>query len=74
MGTPRNIDHPRVKTYIVPSKTADGIPIHVRLYSTKYHLDKRGTGRTLAEAIKDARRGVPKASRKTNRKKTSRRH
>jgi hypothetical protein len=57
MGTPRNISRPKMKTYIVPSPTA----IHVRIYATQFHLDKRGSGRTLSEALKEARHGIPKA-------------
>ena len=60
MGTPRNVSNPVVKTYIVPSENA----IHVRIYAPKFSLDKRGTGRTLSDAVKNAIHGIPKAKRK----------
>jgi hypothetical protein len=60
MGTPRNVSNPVMKTYIVPSGTA----IHVRVYAPKFSLDKRGTGRTLSDAVKNALHGIPKTKRK----------
>jgi hypothetical protein len=60
MGTPRNVSNPVMKTYIVTSGSA----IHVRVYASKFSLDKRGTGRTLSDAVKNALRGIPKTKHK----------
>jgi hypothetical protein len=48
-----------VRTYITQS-TSPGKKekVHARLYAPKYNLDKRGTGRSLDEALRRAKAAV----------------
>ena len=58
MAGPRVV-RPVVRTYITQS-TSPGKKekVHARLYAPKYNLDKRGTGRSLDEALRRAKAAV----------------
>jgi len=57
MSTPRDVSHPIVRTYVQVSRSPEGKKlVHVRLYSRRHGLDRRGTGRTVKEAVASATR------------------
>ena len=59
MPQPRDVRNPIVRTYLSATTSPSGeTKIHARLYSRDYDLDKRGTGRTVDEALRRARAGV----------------
>jgi len=63
MPQPRDVRNPIVKTYLSATTSPSGkTKIHVRLYSRNYDLDKRGTGRTVDEALRRARTGVARST------------
>jgi hypothetical protein len=51
----RSTTNSLVRTYITTSKTSSGATVyHVRIVSAPDKIDKRGSGRTVAEARADA--------------------
>ena len=58
MAGPRVV-RPIVRTYITQS-TSPGKKekVHARLYAPRYDLDRRGTGRSLDEALRRAKAAV----------------
>jgi len=56
----RDVRDPIARTYVKITTSPSGkTKFHVRIYSRKYDLDKRGTGASVEEAIRSARAGVP---------------
>lgn len=63
MAQPRDVRNPIVKTYITKTTSPDGQEkIHARIYSRGYDLDRRGSGSTVASAVRRALAGVPRST------------